>query len=338
MLAERVAFDGRILDNPPIVLSANAGPLYVSNSIFPITPTSIASDGSTYLVSWSEFPSFGGIITARVENDGTMRGLVALSEVKDVYYRVLRPYAPQVSWTGNNFFVGYSLAYLNCTQFCKPWSAIGGTALAMDGQFSPAKPPSALFYDSPDHAPQALAFGAGKVTFVWSATYSPTTQFVIAQTTADGTRIADPRVILSFSSLSRCAGTPTIGWDGTEFVVAWIDQCDDAVRAVRLNQFGDPIEAPFNVAADVYPGLFDPSGPKPPLIVPTADGVVIVYSRNDAASGDVPRAFERSLASPPRRRGDGAPSNDQRADAAHHVQNAARHVPALRSPRFSVGR
>lgn len=99
---------------------------------------------------------------------------------------------------------------------------------------------------------------------------------------------------------------PAIGWDGAEFVVAWTDMCSAVVRAVRLNQFGDPIEDPFDVAADV---LLEISGDillNGPSIIPTSDGVNIVYVRADEANAGAPRAFERSLArlppSSPRRR------------------------------------
>lgn len=117
-------------------------------------------------------------------------------------------------------------------------------------------------------------------------------------TTADGTPAAEPRTVFVGANSHEffCGRTPAVAWDGTEFVIAWID-CGNTLRAVRFNQLGNPIEAPFDVATGI------PSVVMSPSIVPTPDGVIIVYSRNDAANGDAPRAFKRSLARlpPPRR-------------------------------------
>ncbi len=300
MLAERVGFDGRVLDNPPIVLSANTGVLSDPGAYFSKSPASIASDGSSYLVSWSRppFVGAGGLTSALVTSDGTIRSLAELS-VGDMY----RPYAPRALWAGSNYFVGYSLKYVGyCSPVCssEEASGIGGSAVDTAGRTSLPKQP---FLSSgglpPNYKPVGIAYGAGRVTFVWGLTYR--SGLALQQTTTGGVVLSAPHLLLDSSR--ECELYPTVGWDGAAFVAAWIDECDAAVRAVRLNQFGDPIEPPFDVATDVSlwrpdfetdflasPVLYGPS------IVPTPDGVVIIYSRGDPANGDMPRAFERSLA------------------------------------------
>ncbi|HXH39709.1 MAG TPA: hypothetical protein VNN08_13855 [Thermoanaerobaculia bacterium] len=305
MLAQRVAFDGRVLDNPPIVLSANADPLYDPNSDLPKAATSIASDGSTYLVVWSNVKApHSQIVAARVERDGGMPALAVLSGTADT----AEPHAPQVSWTGNKFLVNYTflnLAYCSQPVYCPTQPAgMGIAALDATGQLLPVSP-RLLPYLGPgytdDYQPVRMASGAGMVTFVFGG------GFVVAETMTDGLQPIGRIVLSSSSSYAEglCATPPAIGWDGAEFVVAWIDACRSVVRAVRLNQFGDPLEEPFDVAADV-PELYSDGYSFGPSIVPTPDGVAIVYSRNDVANGDAPRAFERSLArlppSLPRRR------------------------------------
>jgi hypothetical protein len=64
---------------------------------------------------------------------------------------------------------------------------------------------------------------------------------------------------------------------------------DSTVRAIRLTPVGDQLDLePFDVAPGVLRGT--------PSIVPTVEGVDIIYSRYDADNGQAPRAFARSLA------------------------------------------
>jgi hypothetical protein len=59
--------------------------------------------------------------------------------------------------------------------------------------------------------------------------------------------------------------------------------------AIRLNANGDLLdEEPFDVVTGVLPII--------PTIVPTPEGVDIVYSRYDEDNGEAPRAFARSVA------------------------------------------
>jgi hypothetical protein len=148
-----------------------------------------------------------------------------------------------------------------------------------------------------------MAFGGGKVTFVWAARITGSGyKIVAAMATAEGTLTAEPRTVFQAPASSYdfyCGSTPAIAWDGTEFVIAWID-CGTILHALRIDQLGNPIDAPFDVAIGVPLVVMGPS------IVPTADGVNIIYTRTDASNGDAPRAFKRSLArlpsAPPRRR------------------------------------
>jgi hypothetical protein len=158
-----------------------------------------------------------------------------------------------------------------------------------------------LFDDSSyavaDYVPFAVAAGAGKVMFVWSGG----TAIGMTVTTAEGTPVAGPRIVM-FSNGYNCVWSPAISWDGTEFVVAWIDQCDNVLRAMRLTPLGEAIEQPFDVASDVLP--YGPS------MAPTPDGIVIAYSRPDALNADAPRTFERTLARIP-------PAIPRRRSAGH---------------------
>jgi hypothetical protein len=285
MLAQRVTFDGQVLDTPPIILSADS----------PGSP-SIASDGSTYLVSWCAASS---VFTLRLASDGTIRSRSTFVTPANVFTGGY-PMSPKVAWTGDRFFLGYVLSYASCTSPCMSWSDIGGTPLDATGQPSPLKLFAYLFgFDQgfePYTTSLALASGGGNVTFVWWTNRDE--MIAVAQANADGNPIAEPRTVAKARrSNDYCPITPAIGWDGAEFVVAWID-CDATLRAFRLNPLGSPMEESFEVASNVPRALAGPS------IAQTPDGVVIVYSRPDASNGNAPCAFERSLTRlpPPRRR------------------------------------
>ncbi len=267
VLAKRVTLDGRVLDFSPIPL--------LTNSLLPAARAAIASDGSMFLVSWTS----DRVYTARLSDQGTLLSLSSFLGLGT--FGSIRGFnggdAIQAAWTGTSFFVGYSLIR-SCNPPCKS-AGIGGL---------PSGKPQVLFdsVDSTDHGDvaMAMAYGAGRITFVWSP---PGSALGVAQTTADGTPLTGPRSELILSNPS-CVQNPAIAWDGAEMVVAWIDQCAKTVQAVRLNQFGDTIEPPFDVASDVLG--------HGPSVVPTSDGVTILYDRSDETNTGVPRAFERSLA------------------------------------------
>jgi hypothetical protein len=265
VLAKRVTLDGRVLDYSPILLW--------TNSLLPAARPAIASDGSMFLVSWTS----DRVYTARLSEEGAVLTLSSFlgSTTFGSIPGFSRGNAVQAAWTGTGFFVGFSLIR-SCNQACK--SGIGG--------LTSGKPQ--VLFDSVDSTGRgdvaiAMAYGAGRITFVW---LPPGSALDVAQTTAGGTPLTGPRSLI-FSNPS-CVQNPAIGWDGAEMVVAWNDQCTRTVQALRLNQFGDAIELPFDVATDVLA--------HGPSVVPTSDGVTILYDRPDETNTGVPRAFERSLA------------------------------------------
>ncbi|HXH39710.1 MAG TPA: hypothetical protein VNN08_13860, partial [Thermoanaerobaculia bacterium] len=288
VLAVRIAFDGRILDPTPIVLESRKVPPVTLSDI------GVAFDGSTFLVTWSAVDVF----TARLSEAGAIlsSSTFPIANIATTW-TFTSAHSPQVAWTGNGFFLAYSIEHVNYFDGkILPLSGIAG--LHLDASREPVPPATTLFDGLyKDITPLAMAVGAGRSTLVWPSG----DEITAAQATLDGVPVS-----ASFGKVVQrsqaCTRAPAIAWDGAEYVVAWTEGavCNQStVRAIRLDRFANPIDAePFDVAADAL--SYTPS------IVPTADGVVIAYSRNDAANGDAPRAFERSLAriasAPPRRR------------------------------------
>jgi hypothetical protein len=293
VLAERVSFDGRDLDPSPIVL-------WTGTQSWELAKAATASDGTTFLVSWAT----DQIFTSRVAENGTVLNLsgfpIGPGSVGDFF----RGDGPQAAWTGTGFFLGYSLIRSSvCDANCSPLAGIGGLPA---GQPKPSMLFDAVDSDGAGDVQLAMAYGGGRVTFVWSPRgYG----LGVAQTTTDGKPLTGPRNEFIFSR-QFCVQNPAVAWDGAELVAAWIDQCSATVQAVRLNQFGDSIEPPFDVAANVLP--------HGPSLIPSPDGVTIVYDRPDEANSarrahsDVRWPVYRK-----RRRGAEAPANDNDLSNCH---------------------
>src|SRR5207249_1176574 len=83
-----------------------------------------------------------------------------------------------------------------------------------------------------------------------------------------------------------------MAWNGTEFVLAWLEPMDGGgwkVRATRIDAALNPIDSqPFDVAAGPAPFT-------PVAVIGTPTGALIAYTRADDANAGAPRAFMRAL-------------------------------------------
>jgi hypothetical protein len=106
------------------------------------------------------------------------------------------------------------------------------------------------------------------------------------QTALDGTPLD-----ASFLLTRPGARAADIAWNGSEFVLIWTEGVpggDVKLRGMRLGAHLAPLDGePFDIADDLSPYA--------PTVIPTASGVLIGYSRVDAANGFAPRAFTRTL-------------------------------------------
>jgi len=286
--AVRIAFDGRVIDSIPIVLwHGQIGQSWESNA-------GIASDGTTFVITWAA----RNLFVARLPEDRSIHfatlSMFPVGAVDGGTWFKAR--SPQVALTEIGFFVGYSLDHLDYSDG-RGSVAMAGMRIVADRDFPL---PTFSLFDFVNYAdlPLAMAVGAFRATFVWSVDAG--LGMNVAQVRADGAPLRGPRKIrytpFAFQPpFVTCTDSspPAIAWNGAEFVVAWTEvavcQGDSTVRAIRLDAVGDQLDPePFDIAPGVLRGT--------PSIVPTAEGVDIIYSRNDADNGQAPRAFARSLA------------------------------------------
>jgi hypothetical protein len=290
LLAVRITFDGRILDSVPIVLSDHAP----QRDWF--SRCSIASDGTAFVITCVQDRD---VVIARVPEDPSVRTRTLSNfPVDAVSGGWSFAYSPQVASAASGFFVAYSLDTLghpNYGSYDHHPAAMAGLRIGTNREAS--SPPKMLFdFTGNGEQPLAMAAGGGTSTMVWYFDDRFGHGIALAQVGDDGGVRPGPRTITYASfmpSFVRCIrpSVPAIAWDGAEFVVAWTEgvSCSRTiVRAIRISRNGDPLDdAPFDVATADLAGT---------SIVPTSEGVDVVYSHGDEANGDAPRAFVRSLA------------------------------------------
>jgi len=177
-----------------------------------------AFDGTNYLVVWRDrrrdrvsnnFDLYG----ARVAQDGTVldpRGiLIALDAIGP----------PDVAFDGTNYFVAWNVSPGTCGT--RPVFVVKRVSTA--GTVIDASPISLGSYDgcNDTRAPVRIACGGGECLAVFAHRGSVDTDLWGARVSAGGTPL-DPTGI-AISTARGIQDAPSVGFDGTDFIVAWRD-------------------------------------------------------------------------------------------------------------------
>jgi hypothetical protein len=279
----RYDFDGRAVDPQPIVLDKTANFGGYKDHTFP----SIVFGSGVFSVAWSQdsLPPFSTIFTSRIGEQGQPS---AGQPVPFPFPQTTVPRAVESLWTGSELVLAYTLAPFNNAPRKLGLAHIGYS----NSLLSQSLPD--VFDDARIRSMKVAAtIVPGRVTF---ACVDFGNGISMAQTALDGTTARASRVIAQRTS-DDIESSPDIAWNGSEYVVTWIDGRDPRLRAMRLGTDLSPIDAvPFDVA-------FEPIAVSDPMLTVTPTGVLIAYSRIENGT---PRAFMRALdrisAPAPRRR------------------------------------
>ena len=286
LVAKRFDFSGKDLDPQPLTLSVN------SSDPFPDHPqASIAFDGSAFLIAWTNDKNLNTIRVGEEEEPFGARETVLAADSFHVH-------SPRAFWTGSQFFVGYTV--VGPSPFPHD---IGGksaiSAIRFDHGDAIQQPTWIYYFLGSADVRATATLGDGNVTFAWVND----TGFRIEALEAN----ADTAVQKYFAVPVHFTQWPVptkiveIGWNGAEFVLIWSQRIgrEFTLRGMRLDATLTPIDSePFDIASPV-------DGDSSPSVIRTPTGVLIGYSRIDAASGDSLRAFTRALdrnSRPPHRR------------------------------------
>jgi large repetitive protein len=181
----------------------------------------VAFDGVNYLVVWSDSGSSGAynICGARVTSDGTVldsTGFVVSSST-------LNPYRPAVAFDGTNFLVVWE-TYPNDGS-----SDIYGARVAPSGEVLDT---AGIAISTADwyQVFAAVAFDGTNYLVVWENSTDDSCN-------VRGARVSPAGVVLDTAGIRISAGAgfqacPALSFDGTDFLVAWMDTRNDSAYDV----------------------------------------------------------------------------------------------------------
>ncbi len=289
IMARRYDRAGVPLDAAPLLLARERVAYFAD--LFPFRSMTIASDGHQFLVAWPSLED-SRIHGIRVSSSGA---LLDTSAIPISSAEFSRRGAPHAFWTGSEFSVYWyddptPVGVLNTgsTHYARRASvSANGTVLA------PALATAATTPAGADRrSPFDAAFNGAEVMLAWNYRMDLNSQTcVYSQRFTPGGAAIDPEPVklqCVQSSLNEWNGEPHPMWDGTRWWITFSNLgFDSGVRAIPLSN-GAPLYAPVR--------LSDASGkPFGARSVATPVGLWFVWSRLDAASGNVQRLIQRRL-------------------------------------------
>jgi hypothetical protein len=298
ILARRFDFNGQPLDAAPLILDVST----YSYDKYAHSAPAIAFDGSTFFVAWSRDSSGGKINTIRVRQEGSPFDPRATEVVSQGFSGPGFPRSMRAIWTGAEFLAAYSVDRYGSQPYNDPGAALEMARFSQASSTAIPAQVSTAFSIGANGTRAAATVGDDRVTYAWVNTYL-NLGVTVAQTTLDGKASAQPRVVVPRTQ-SGGASIADIAWNGSEYVLIWLDAInpDSTARKLRGIRLGADLKPIDGVPFDVFSG----SGPlSPPWLIRTPTGVLIAYSRSDAANAGSARAFTRTLdriSTPPHRR------------------------------------
>ena len=303
VLGRRFDFNGNALDPQPLVLDENHGSesfQYPTNTTTP----AIAFDGSSFLVVWTHIftgtPSAdtATLYTVRVGEEGLPFGArTVLDAVMATSGFSMGLAGARAFWTGSEFFVPYTRRFSSAENPYFVYSSLAVLRLSNDAIVNQGPLLFGLQGRAESDRVAATLVGS-RVTYAWVRSIQDGADLVAAQTRIDGQILFSPTLIMSQHVAGALMQTPNVIWDGSEYVVVWLEapnavSLPTKLRAIRLDTgFGRIDAQPFDISSGQ-------SLAYQPWLIKTASGVAIAYLRNDAANGGLGRAFLRTLDAPP---------------------------------------
>jgi hypothetical protein len=273
LVAQRFDTNGNAIDAEPFEIGEDL-PEFWSHQ----QPT-VAFDSTAFLVAWTKGKTLS---TVRIGESGQPFDTRQIALVTGP--NVWQTYSPLALWMGSRTFVLYALQNLSPSPHFSVPSSVSGVFLDSGPSISVKQ--ASTFPFGGFFSRFGAAIGGGAVALAWVSSANDTDQVWVSQAALDGAPLE-----ATFHLTRPGARTADIAWTGSEFVLIWTEGTPGekvTLRGIRLNAHLAPIDAePFDVADDL--------SPYPATIIPTESGVLIGYSRVDAANGFAPRAFTRTL-------------------------------------------
>ncbi|MGZ7030367.1 MAG: hypothetical protein ACXVIJ_00220 [Thermoanaerobaculia bacterium] len=291
LLATRIDFDGHVLDAEPIVVSDGLLLLY--------RDVDVVYDGTRFLVAWSDVR----LETAVVSDEGIVSA--RRQRVASIYNTA--PHLIRLLQRDHEALIVFSLEQLcGCDITAFTPSNVGIIKIA---DASAVPDPVTLFGDVESGKLHVTADRSGNtVTYAWASWKGRT--LWIAQSTIEGALLRSPTFLYQPADSSTYILTPQMAWNGSEYVLVWIESrfaegntFTGRVRGIRLDATGHQIDSsPFDISVDLVlaDGQFGNES-----VIATPAGVVVAYERIGDDTEGIPRIFSRTIdriSAQPRRR------------------------------------
>jgi probable HAF family extracellular repeat protein len=230
VMAARVAPDGRVLDDPPIMVNP------AGTSINLYTPWSVSSDGTNWVVVWRGVDDLEGIFTidgARVSPDGTVLDAGGKRLRHDTWNSA--PTSADLAFAGDM----HLLTWLELDPVRIDW-VVRGQRLTLG--LDPIGAPFTinLYEPSSPNAPRVASDGSGFLV-VWSENrYYAAAQLFGARVSHTG-QVLDPDGIPITDHAFYTRFAPDVCWDGADYVVGYNKggaDLDDDIFATRVSSGG----------------------------------------------------------------------------------------------------
>lgn len=182
-----------------------AGPTVLADSLSEVAALRIATRGNDALVCWQD-PA--GAIMAVVSSVSSPAVQLVASQAS----------APSAAWDGSQYWVGWEQAVGGDTQVILRPVTVGGAIAGQAIQAASGR--------SGQHAP-TLAAGIGHMLVAWSEDRNGSRE-ITAQRVVGGAAVGTPVALGASHPNHGREEAPCLAWDGTRYLLAWLDGRQDA--------------------------------------------------------------------------------------------------------------
>jgi len=268
---------GARIDSNGAVLDPNAFP--ISSGTWNNMMATIGFDGANWLVVWKKYEGFPDTVAAaRVSRDGVVLDPTAIKVATTtgvMGWERMTSYG--VAFDGTNYLVAWPDRRNGNWDVYGARVSTAGQVLDPDG--------IAICRRSGEQGQPRLAFGAGNYLAVWRDSAGGSNDIYAARLTPAGVLLDSPPIALSTARGAQT--TPTVGFDGTHYIVSWMDGRTNLsdIYCARVSINGTVLDPNGILVSDEHRGEIRPSvsaNPAGPTLIAYTGYVVYPYQAQRA--------------------------------------------------------
>lgn len=239
----------------PVTVDPTVGPEYPAsdpvygsasgNQIYP----SIAWNGSNFLVAWQDSRAgTSDVYASRVSSAGAVldAGGIAVSTAANIQLH------PVVAWNGSDFLVAWS-DYRSGTNYDAYAARVSGAGVVLDAGGI------AVSTAANDQVPTTIASDGSSFLVVWQDTRSASFDIYASRVSGSGVVLDAAGIAVSTGGPDK--GSPSVAWNGSNFLVAWEDfrSGNGDIYASRVSGAGVVLDAAGIAVSTPASGQFSPA-------------------------------------------------------------------------------